>query len=281
MGMFGLLVLTLFVGMAVFSLFASEEGLDKTKVTAETLAPSCSFAETPCPPSAQFPLGTDGDGRSVLTLVIHGSRISLLVGFAASVITMVIGSVVGILAGYAAGRTDRMLMRVTDMFLVIPFLALAIIMAAILGPVIGPNAAIILVIGITSWPGTARLVRAQTFSVKEHHYIERSRALGGSNYQVIMKHILPNVAPVILANTILTIAIAILSESGLSFLGLGDTTRASWGVMIDSAYESGALTLGAWWWLLSPSFCIVFVVLAFTLCGYAMDEIINPRIRER
>jgi peptide/nickel transport system permease protein len=278
MGMLGLAILVFFIGMATYSVFADDSGTKVTEVTAESLAPSCSFIETPCGPSAQFPLGTDDDGRSVLTLVIHGSRVSLLVGLAASAITMVVGAIVGIVAGYAAGRTDRALMVVTDMFLVLPFLALAIILAAILGQNIW---VIIMIIGLTSWPGTARLVRAQTFSVKEHLYIERSRALGGSNWHVITRHVFPNVMPVIVANTILTVAIAILSESGLSFLGLGDVTRASWGVMIDSAFENGALTLGAWWWLLAPSFCIVLVVLGFTLCGYAMDEIINPRIRER
>jgi peptide/nickel transport system permease protein len=281
MGMLGLAILVVFIGMAIFSMFASEEGLDRTAVTNESLAPSCSFAEAPCPPSLQFPLGTDEDGRSVLTMIIHGSRISLLVGFAASAITMVIGSVVGIIAGYAAGRTDRTLMRVTDMFLVIPFLALAIIMAAILGPVIGPNAAIILVIGITSWPGTARLVRAQTLSVKEHLYIERSRALGGTNYQVIMKHILPNVMPVILANTVLIVAIAILSETALSFLGLGDPLSKSWGSILERASDGGAATQGAWWWLGAPGVCIVLVVLSFTMIGFALDQIINPRLRER
>jgi peptide/nickel transport system permease protein len=161
---------------------------------------------------------------------------------------------------------------------VIPWLPLAIVLAAILGQNIW---VIILIIGFTSWPGTARLVRAQTLSVKEHMYVERSQALGASNSQVILRHILPNVMPVIFANTILTVAIAILSESSLSFLGLGDPRRVTWGTMIDAAFSEGAISIGAWWWLLAPSLCIVLVVLAFTMCGYALDEIINPRMRER
>ena len=277
LGMIGLVILVLFVGVAIYSIFMDKSGLSKTAVTAESIAP-CTFTTLPCAPNSTHILGTDADGRSVLTLVIEGSRVSLLVGFTASIITMVIGALVGIVAGFLGRRTDTLLMRGTDFFLVIPWLPLAIVLAAILGQSI---LVLIAIIGFTSWPGTARLVRAQTLSVKEHSYVERSRALGATNGQVIARHILPNVMPVIFANTILTVAIAILSESSLSFLGLGDPRRVTWGTMIDAAFDAGAISIGAWWWLLSPSLSIVLVVLAFTLCGYAMDEIINPRIRQR
>jgi peptide/nickel transport system permease protein len=277
MGMIGLAILLIFIGIAIYSIFADKSGLVKTNVTAESIAP-CDFATLPCPPNSKHILGTDADGRSVLTLVIEGSRVSLLVGLLASVIAMVVGSGVGILAGYLGRWTDILLMRGTDFFLVIPWLPLAIVLAAIFGQNIW---VLILIIGFTSWPGTARLVRAQTLSVKEHLYVERAMALGASNSQVIGRHILPNVMPVIFANTILTVAIAILSESALSFLGLGDPRRVTWGTMIDAAFDAGAISLGAWWWLLAPSLCIVLVVLAFTMSGYALDEIINPRIRER
>lgn len=277
LGMVGLVILVFFVGVAIYSIFVDKSGLVKTDVTAESIAP-CTFATLPCAPNATHVLGTDADGRSVLSLVIEGSRVSLFVGFAASVITMVVGAGVGIIAGFVGRWSDVVLMRGTDFFLVIPWLPLAIVLAAILGQNIW---VIIGIIGFTSWPGTARLVRAQTLSVKEHMYVERSQALGASNPQVIVRHILPNVMPVIFANTILTVAIAILSESSLSFLGLGDPRRVTWGTMIDAAFDAGAISIGAWWWLLAPSLCIVLVVLAFTMCGYALDEIINPRIRER
>jgi peptide/nickel transport system permease protein len=169
-------------------------------------------------------------------------------------------------------------MRLTDVFLVLPWLALAIVLAAMFGQNFW---IIIFIIGVTSWAGTARLVRAQVLSVKERTYIERSRALGGSDMHVVLKHVMPNLMPVIFANTILTIAIAILSESQLSFLGLGDPKSKSWGTVIEEAFNAGALSLHAWWWLMAPSLCIVLVVLAFTMVGFAMDEIINPRIRER
>jgi peptide/nickel transport system permease protein len=268
MGMAGLVILVFFLGVAIFAVFADDSGADPTLTNGPVLQP----------PSREYPLGTDDFGLSVLTLVIQGSKISLLVGLTATVMTMVIGALVGITSGYRGGATDTILMRFTDFGLVIPWLALAIVLAAILGPSL-PT--IILVIGLTSWPGTARLVRAQVLSVRERPYVERARALGASDRHMITHHILPNVMPVIFANTILTIAIAILSETALSFLGLGDPTTPSWGTIIESAFQNGAVTLGAWWWIGSPGVCIVLVVLGFTMCGFALDEIINPKIRQR
>jgi peptide/nickel transport system permease protein len=269
MGMAGLVVLLAIVGIAVFAPWlADSSGLDASKATGPVLAP----------PSAEYPLGTDDLGRSVLTLTIWGSRISLLVGFLATIISMVIGAVVGIVAGYYGGWTDKILMRLTDWFLVIPFLPLAIVLASILEASLF---VIIFVIGVTSWAGTARIVRAQALSVKTRPYVERSRALGASNWHLITRHVLPNVFPLIFANTILIVAIAILSETTLSFLGLGDPLHVSWGTILDFAFSSGAASTGAWWWLIPPGVAIVLIVLAFTMCGYALDEILNPKIRGR
>ena len=269
MGMAGLIILAFFIGMAIFSFFADPGRLDPTVVTDGPRLAG---------PSLSYPLGTNQQGISVLSLVVEGSRTSLYIGLTAALISMVIGTAVGLWAGYKGAMSDALLMRLTDSFLVLPWLAFAIVMASILGQ---NTMAIILIIGITSWAGTARLVRAQVLSVKERTYIERSRALGSSDYQVVMRHVLPNLMPVIFANTILTIAIAILSESALSFLGLGNPLSKSWGTIIENAFNAGALTLHAWWWLMAPSLSIVLVVLAFTMVGFAMDEIINPRIRER
>lgn len=268
MGMIGLAILVFFAGVAIFAVFSDAGGVDPTLTSGPVLEP----------PSRTYPLGTDNFGLSVLTLVIQGTRISLLVGLVAAAMTMLIGAVVGIVAGYRGGLTDTVLMRFTDFGLVIPWLALAIVLASILGPSL-PT--IILVIGLTSWPGTARLVRAQALSVRERPYVERARALGAGDWHMITRHILPNVMPVVFANTILVIAIAILSETALSFLGLGDPTSVSWGSILESAFQAGATTLGAWWWIGSPGVCIVLVVLGFTMCGFAMDDIINPKIRER
>lgn len=268
MGMVGLAILIFFLGMAIFAVFADASGVDPSQTSGPVLAP----------PSREYPLGTDNFGLSVLTLVIQGSKISLLVGLTASVISMTIGATVGIVAGYRGGAIDTVLMRITDFGLVIPWLVLAIVLASIIGQSLG---AIILVIGVTSWPATARLVRAQVLSIRERPYIERAKALGAGNGHMIWRHVLPNSMPVIFANTILTIAIAILSEAALTFLGLGDPTNPSWGSMLDEAFEAGATTLGAWWWIGAPGVCITLVVLAFTMCGFAMDEIINPKLRDR
>jgi peptide/nickel transport system permease protein len=268
-GMIGLGILVVFVAVAVFvPLFIPSSALDVTRATgAPFLAPS-----------GQFPLGTDESGRSVLALTLWGSRVSLLVGFLATVISVVIGSVVGIVAGHFGRWTDSILMRVTDWFLVIPFLPLAIVLATVLGPSL---ANIAFVIGITSWPGTARIVRAQALAVTSRPYIERARALGAGDWHLITRHILPNTVPLIFANTVLIVAVAILSETTLAFLGLGDPLRVSWGSMLDSAFTQGAASIGAWWYLVPPGVAILLVVLAFTMVGQALESVLNPRLRGR
>jgi peptide/nickel transport system permease protein len=269
MGVAGLIVLAIFVSVALLApLLAASSGLDVTRVSGPALAP----------PSWSYPLGTDDLGRSVLTLVIWGSRVSLLVGLLAALISMVVGAALGIAAGYRGGFWDAALMRFTDWFLVLPWLALAITLAAILGQSLF---VIIMVIGLTSWPWTARLVRSQALSLRQRPFVERAIGLGGGHLRVVMKHVLPNLLPVILAQTILSIAVAILSESTLSFIGLGDPLRPSWGAVLETAFDAGAPTLGAWWWIGAPGVCIVLIVLAFTMCGTALEEIVNPRLRRR
>ena len=237
-------------------------------------------------PSSEYLLGTDENGRDVLSQLILGTRISMLVGFAAAIVSAVIGSTVGISAGYFGGWTDRILTAIDDWFLVIPFLPLAIVLATLLGDAanslpLGRVFILILVIGLTGWAGTSRIIRSQVLSLKQRMFIERARALGSTTPWIIRKQILPNVLPLIFANTVLIIAISILTESTLSFLGLGDPTRASWGQMLNAANDSGALAQGAWWFFIPPGVCIVLVVIAFTMVGYAIEEIVNPKLRER
>ena len=244
-GMIGLGILAVVIGMALLApVISSEDELRAHKVDHPTWSTPSEFA----------PLGTDNLGRSVWAQFVWGARISLLVGLAATLIAIVIGSVVGILAGFYRGIDSAPLQRLTEWFLVI---------------------------GITSWPGTARLVRAQVLTLKERLYVERSRALGASNRHLMGRHILPNVSPIILANLTLTVPIAILSETTLSFLGLGDPAQPSWGKMLDEAFSAGALTREAWWYFLPPGLGIMAVVLAFTLVGSALEEILDPRLRER
>jgi peptide/nickel transport system permease protein len=268
--MIGLGILVLFVLIALAApLLADEAGLRAVNAIDNPVWAS---------PGDFSPLGTDKFGRSIWTQLVWGSRISLLVGLAATVIAAVIGMAVGVAAGFYGRRTGAVLMRLTEWFLVIPFLPLAIVLAAVLGPSIQN---IIIVIGITSWPSMARVVRAQVLTLKERLYVDRSRALGASQTHLMIRHILPSVSGLILAQTTLTVPVAILSETTLSFLGFGDPSRPSWGKMLEEAFEQGAITEEAWWWYIPAGLAIVLVVLAFTLCGRALEEILDPRLRER
>jgi peptide/nickel transport system permease protein len=266
-GVVGLVILSLFLLVAIFApLLAHPDTIEVTKATGGVLEP----------PSSEFWLGTDDAGRSVLALCIWGTRISLFVGLLATAISMGIGTLVGLMSGFFEGWPARILYRFTEMVLVLPFLLLALVMAAVLGRSL---VNIILVIGVLSWPSTALLIRSQTLSVKERPYLERARALGTGRWHQMTRHILPNVMPMVFANTTLTVSVAILTETTLSFLGLGDPTRVSWGSILDDAFGAGAMTTGAWWFIIPPGLCVVAVVLAFNLVGQALEEIFNPRLQ--
>jgi peptide/nickel transport system permease protein len=227
-------------------------------------------------PSTQHILGTDDGGNDVLSSIIYGARVSLLVGFSAAAIALLIGGVIGIVAGYRGGRIGGVLMRITDFFLVIPDLALQIVIVAIAGQSLTN---IILVIGLLGWTTTARLVRSQTLSVRERKFVHRARAIGAGDLHILRRHVLPLVLPLMLANMVLVISLAILSESTLAFIGLGDPTVISWGQMLNFAFERGAVSAGAWWALLPPGFAIVWVVLGTTLLGTALEDVLNPRMK--
>ena len=268
-GVFGLIFLTVLVILALAApLLANSRGLSAALSTNPANAG----------PGWHYPLGTDADGRSVLTELIWGARISLLIGFTATLLCVVIGAVVGIVAGHYGKITDNLLMRVTDWFLVVPFLPLAIVLAKTLGPSLG---VIIFVIGITSWPGTARIIRAQAMAVETRPYLERSRALGAGHTHQMIRHVLPNVMPLLMANTILTVAGTILAETTLSFLGLGDPLRPSWGEMLNEAFFTGGGTAGNQLWLIAPGIAIILVVLSFTMVGHALESALDPKLRER
>lgn len=228
------------------------------------------------PPSARHWLGTDELGRDVFREFLSAAHVSLIVGLAATAISMTLGAAIGIASGYYGRWTDTALMRITDFFLVLPQLPLVIALAAFFGQNL---VIIILVIGMTGWPATARIVRSQTLSLRERQFVTRVRSLGASNLRILRVHILPNVMPLIFANTVLVIGGAILAEATLSFLGLGDPIQTSWGTMLHFAFESGAIGRGAWWFFIPPGLGIVVVVLAFTLTGHSIDQALNPRLR--
>lgn len=225
-----------------------------------------------------FILGTDDAGRDVFSQMIYGTQVSLLIGFLATLMTVVIGTFIGIVSGYMGGKIDDILMRITDIMLVIPGLPLMIVLAAILGPSI---TTIILVIGILSWPTTARFIRAQVLTLKERAFVEAARAAGATDFYIMRKHILPNVMPLVFAEAILMIASAILIEAALSFLGLGDPVHISWGMILHYAEMRGAFSRGAWWCVVPPGLAITLVCVSFVFIGNALDEILNPRLRRR
>jgi peptide/nickel transport system permease protein len=227
-------------------------------------------------PSPGHPLGLDDGGIDMVTLLMWGARISLLVGFAATLVSIVIGGTVGVISGYFGGTTDSILMRVTDYFLVIPDVPLMIIIAAIWGPSLSH---IILVIGLLLWTTTARIIRSQVKSVRERTYVKRAKALGASHPRIIFRHIVPQIAPLLIANTVLTIAVAIFDETALAFLGLGDPSRISLGKIIENAFTRTAISSGAWWAIVPPGIVVALMILSCSLMGQAMEDALNPRLR--
>jgi len=280
-GVIGLAVLAVFAFLALApSLFV---GPLETAVTAT--------GSSLQPPQTGHPFGTDELGRDMLNLTVHGARISMTIGFLATLITILVGAVIGIVAGYIGGRTDAILMRLTDFFLVLPTFVLAIILAPIILDGIGPDAeffgiratllVIVFVIGLTSWATTARIIRSQVLSVKERMFVDRARVIGSGPGRIMRRHIFPNVVNLIVAQTVLTFATAVFTETTLSFIGLGDPFQPSWGQILNSAQSSGAPGLGAWWYIAPPAACVVLVVLGFTLVGNALDDVLNPKAGSR
>jgi peptide/nickel transport system permease protein len=244
------------------------------------------------PPSLEFPLGTDELRRSMLNLVVHGARVSMVIGLLATVITVVIGALLGVVSGFVGGATDSTIMRVTDFFLVIPTFVLAIILTSLIRDVVGTATTeilgirmtlivIVVVIGVTSWASTARIIRSQTLSLKERAFVDRARVVGAGGGHIMRRHIGPNVVNLIVANAVLVFAGAVLTETTLSFIGLGDPLQPSWGQILESSRVVGAPSLGAWWYFVPAGACIVLVVFAFTLLGTALDSMLNPKQRAR
>ena len=267
MAVLGALLLLVVVVMALLAPWLAPSDPDApVRVTIDTIY---------APPAATHWLGTDDAGKDVLSSVIYGARVSLFVGFFASFISLVIGGLVGLIAGFYGGRVDTLLMRLTDILLVIPDLPLMIVLIALLGRGLG---VLILVIGILGWTGTARVVRAQTLSVRERKFVQRARAIGAGNFYIVRRHIFPLVFPLMVVNAVLVISAAILNESTLAFLGLGDPTRLSWGQMLNFAFRRGAMSAGAWWALAPPGLAIIWVVLGLTLLGNGLERIFNPKL---
>jgi peptide/nickel transport system permease protein len=248
-------------------------------VAAPLIAPYSTTARTCAvfaPPSASHWLGCDDGGIDMLSEIISGGRISLIIGFAATLIAMLIGGGVGILSGYFGRWLDITLMRITDYLLVIPDLAFAMVIADVWGPSLSH---VIGVIAILEWATTARIIRAQVMSVKERVYIKRARSLGASHLRIIGRHILPQVGPLLMANTVLTIAVAIYLETALAFLGLEDPTTTTWGTILEHAFDRAAVSAGAWWAIVPDGIVITLLIMGCFLLGQAIEDALNPRLK--
>ena len=227
-------------------------------------------------PSWAHPFGLDDGGVDMLTLVLWGARVSLVVGFAAALVAMVIGGAVGILSGYFGGKVDTLLNGLTNYTYAIPDIPLILVIAAIWGRSLTN---IILIIGVIYWASAARLVRAEVKSLRERVYVKRAQAIGAGHARIILRHILPQVAPLLIALTVLQMAYAIFLETSIAFLGLGDPSLTSWGKLIQNGFEANAITAGAWWALVPPGVTVVIVVLACTMLGRTIEDAMNPRLR--
>jgi peptide/nickel transport system permease protein len=260
-GLLGLSIVLFFALVAVCAPFISPAN------------PNALVATQLLPPSRPHPFGTDDLGRDVTSEVIFGARVSLTVGFVAAAMSTLIGIAVGAVSGYYGGRVDAALMRLTELFQVIPQFALAVVIVALAGPGVGK---IIFVIGILSWPQTARLVRGEFLVLKGREFVEAARALGLPASAIIVREILPNaISPAIITGA-LGVARAILLEAGLAFIGLGDPAVVSWGRMLNEAQNFVQI---AWWMSVWPGVAVFLVVVGFNLLGDGLNDTLNPRVR--
>jgi ABC-type dipeptide/oligopeptide/nickel transport system permease subunit len=228
------------------------------------------------PPNERFILGTNDVGQDIFSEFIYGSRVSLYVGLTAPLISSAVGTVLGLLSGYLGGFVDELVVGAVDVMLALPSLPLIIILAAYLGPSLNN---IIIVLAVFGWPGFTRIVRSQVLSLRERPYVEAARAAGAGSLRIMFRHILPHVVPLVIAHVILSATSAILTEAGLSFLGLGDPTVKSWGQILRRAQVGHALHQGLWLWVFVPGLAIALLGAGFTLLGIAIEERVNPRLR--
>jgi len=257
----GLFMLALFFFVAVFAERVAPR--DPQKASREALRP----------PSAAYPFGTDDLGRDVFSGVVHGARVSLLIGVSVALLSGLLGVLVGAAAGYAGGLLDDLLMRLTELFLIPPRFFLALVVAALFG---STYFNLVFVLVVTYWPSTARLVRAEVLSLKERDFVEAARALGASHTRILFHEILPNAFPLIVTQVVLMVGGVVLVEAGLEFLGLGDSSHISWGYMLHNGEH---FIRDAWWMIFFPALAISLLVLALNAVGDALNRALDPKSR--
>lgn len=229
------------------------------------------------PPSAEHILGTTRLGQDVWARLIYGARTSLAVGFAAGLLITVVGTALGIIAGYRGGKTDEVISFLTNMVLVVPNLPLLLVIASFVGQA-GPLV-IALILGLTSWAWGARVTRAETLSVKQRDFVKAAEMMGEPPWRIMAFEIFPNVFSIVGINFIGSVIFAVITEATLEFLGLGDPNVISWGTMLYNAQKASALSVGAWWDILAPCLALALLGIGLSLLNFAVDEIANPRLR--
>lgn len=232
--------------------------------------PRKTSAEALLPPSREFLFGTDDLGRDVFSGVVHGARTSLRIGVSVAVLSVALGLLVGLLAGYFGGVLDEVLMRITDLFLAPPRFFLALVIVAIFGP---SFTNLVLVLSLTLWPVTARMIRAETLSLKERDFIEAARATGAGHGRILRRELLPHLAPLLVTVTVLRLGGVILLEAGLEFLGLGDQQHISWGYLLHNGQH---FMRDAWWIAAFPILAISILLVALNLVGDELNRMFNP-----
>lgn len=268
----GMGILLFFVLLAIFGelLIRNVLGIDPLAVDYENLAQ---------PPSAQYWLGTNMVGQDVFAQAVIGARGSVLVGFVSGTIAVVIGVLVGTWSGYSAGLIDRVTMAVVNVLMTLPSMAVLFILAGYVR-----DAGLIMiavVIGVLAWPGSARAIRAQTLSLRNRDFTTALRGIGESRWRIVAVEIVPHLGGIISAMFLTALVGGIFAESGLAFLGIGNTNGMSWGLLIGQAQQQGALLRGMWWWFLPPGVCIALIGFATALVNFGLDEITNPALNAK
>lgn len=272
LGRIGLTLMIIFALMALASFFTPLLGPAYDPMTG--VDPEISHATGP---SMRHWLGTDFIGRDIFTQLLEGAKIAFMVGLSAAFISIVLGTIVGMVAGYMGSVVDTLLMRLADMIMVMPSLLILLLLSALFGQL---NIwLIVLLIALLRWPGVSRIIRSQTLTLKQRPFIEAAKVAGASHLRIIFRHIMPNVLPLSFLYMTFRVTSAILVEAALAFLGFGDPSQVSWGMMLQWVWKTGHM-FQAPYWLLPPGICISLLTLSFYMLGRAMDEVLDPRLRQ-
>jgi ABC-type dipeptide/oligopeptide/nickel transport system permease subunit len=272
--LFGLIIIGVIVFMALFSPILA-------RYPPNYLASFIQEGKIRVPPSPEYLFGTDYIGHDVFSQIVYGAPAALFVGLGAAAVAMSLAIVVGLVSGYVGGIVDNVLMRITEIFLVIPFLLILLVFLRVVTTLApsggGGLSTVTLIIGLFSWAANARIIRGEVLRVKQFEYIEASKSLGASRSRIIFRHVLPNVLHIIIVLTTLMIATAILVEAGISFLGFGDPNSITWGQQLQGASEA---VKEAWWEGIFPGLFITLLVFGFSLLGNGLRDAFDPRLRE-